>query len=296
MQLGLNYNYYTSKVPLSKGGGIVLARVNKVILGPVDGNGKPDPDFEANGGWAAVGSIFYTILYTEQSVDTQGSSRVVAKPLSSNFKQYPLVNEIVEIVEGPSTDLNDDASAKQYYYRPPYNLWGTVHHNAFPNLINYGNVVKTKQAPYSYPLGSTFQEKSTIKNIQPFEGDIIVEGRWGQSIRFGSTVKGKGALNPWSSQGQAGSPITIIRNGQATPTIPQAWVNGIEDISNDDASIYLCSGQSIYIQDLTNFKLTSYTGRAQLQDNQVRTKNTSPVSTDSTSPSQQSKKELAANK
>ena len=39
--------------------------------------------------------------------------------------------------------------------------------------------------------GYTFEQKpKKVENLQPFDGDDLFEGRFGQSIRFGSTVKG----------------------------------------------------------------------------------------------------------
>jgi hypothetical protein len=76
----------------------------------------------------------------------------------------------------------------------------------------------------------------------PFEGDVIHEGRWGNSIRLGSTVKG--TPNNWSNAGVDGDPITIIRNGQGTQT-PEGWIPTIENINNDNSSIYLTSTQNV---------------------------------------------------
>ena len=79
----------------------------------------------------------------------------------------------------------------------------------------------------------------------PFEGDMILEGRFGNSIRFGSSnPRGK---NNWSENDSEGAPITIISNGQS-PTGGGA----IENINNDDSSIYLCSNHNI-----DNFNIAS---------------------------------------
>ena len=98
--------------------------------------------------------------------------------------------------------------------------------------------------------GKTFQEKATIRNLFPNEGDIIIEGRFGNSIRFGSTAKqseeNKNVESPWSTEGQNGNPITIIRNGQSQVDLPFTnWYPIYEDIQNDDSSIYMTSGQTI---------------------------------------------------
>ena len=94
-------------------------------------------------------------------------------------------------------------------------------------------------------LGATFIERGNIHPLLPFEGDKILEGRWGNSIRLGSTVKN--TPNTWSSTGENGDPITIIRNGQGNQT-DEGWIPTIEDINNDDTSIYLTSTQKIPLQ------------------------------------------------
>jgi hypothetical protein len=96
-------------------------------------------------------------------------------------------------------------------------------------------------------LGDTFQEKLNIKSLQPFEGDIIYEGRWGQSIRFGSTVKDSKIVNPWSSTNNNGDPITILKNGQHEDG-KDPWIPQVEDINKDKSSIYLTSTQTIPIE------------------------------------------------
>ena len=41
-------------------------------------------------------------------------------------------------------------------------------------------------------VGDTFTTKQYIYPLRPYEGDVIQEGRWGNSIRLGSTVKNQG--------------------------------------------------------------------------------------------------------
>jgi len=292
------------------GGGQVLARVDKVILGPTDASGRPDPDFEANGRWSSVGSIRYTVMYGSQPVPA--NSPVIARPTNPNIAQFPILGEIVELIPGPSSKLNDDSTAKQLYYRIPINLWNNVHHNSLLNVITL--LSQTPQTKPTYQeatrgansapvpiskaikLGNTFKEKSYIKNLQPFEGDITIQGRWGQSMRFGSTVKGGDALNPWSSAGDNGDPITIIRNGQGERSSTNPFTTTIEDINTDGASIYLCSGQVIIIADIANFVnanlLATFTVGSKLEEAQVQRPNTTPISTDTKSPASQSKAEL----
>jgi hypothetical protein len=100
-------------------------------------------------------------------------------------------------------------------------------------------------------LGNTFIERGYIHSLVPYEGDMIYEGRWGNSIRFGSTIKTKApavfGLNNWSQgPGESGDPITIIRNGQPSNENKTAgYLPIVENINNDLSSIYLTSTQTI---------------------------------------------------
>ena len=96
-------------------------------------------------------------------------------------------------------------------------------------------------------MGGTFVERSNIHPLLAFAGDIIMEGRWGNSIRFGSTAKSDSVLyaNDWSNNGENGDPITIIRNGQPNNSSPEGFLPIIENINKDLSSIYLTSNQTI---------------------------------------------------
>jgi hypothetical protein len=88
-----------------------------------------------------------------------------------------------------------------------------------------------------------------------------VEGRWGNSIRLGSTsieVPGIESQNNWSQGSTPGNPITIIRNGQGKPADNIPWIPTVENINRDPSSIYLTQGQKIVIDDIQrNFSLAS---------------------------------------
>jgi hypothetical protein len=88
---------------------------------------------------------------------------------------------------------------------------------------------------------------------------MIYEGRWGNSLRLGSTAKSKSTYkNNWSSNGENGDPITIIRNGQPKNSSTEGWLPITEDISKDLSSIYLTSTQKIPFS-LSNENFISYT-------------------------------------
>tara|TARA_A100001201_G_scaffold8659_1_gene13107 strand:+ start:1626 stop:3890 length:2265 start_codon:yes stop_codon:yes gene_type:complete len=99
-----------------------------------------------------------------------------------------------------------------------------------------------------------FVEQEDLNNLQPFEGDLLIQGRFGNSMRLGSTINPKDPsryiAQPSYAEGQAGplAPINIFRAGQSPVMTNSANDYIIEDINGDKASIYMCSGQQIAIQ------------------------------------------------
>ena len=110
-------------------------------------------------------------------------------------------------------------------------------------------------------FGDTFLEKYILK-LRAFEGDRIFEGRWGQSIRFGSTIAASGLFNwfkkdktTWSKRSDGGDPIIILRNGE--PEDIDITKSLVENIDKDPSSIYITSTQLINI-DLGDPPLKTY--------------------------------------
>ena len=222
------------------------------------------PRFKELGEWNGLGTIEYVDIYNVNS----NVIRSIAKPFFPSVKHYPLINEIVYLLQLPSTDIGDNKNATISYYLDVISLWNHPHHNAYPTNPNIlppsqqkdylqtqaGSVRRVTDQSTEINLGNTFKERSNIHPLLPFEGDVIYEGRWGNSIRIGSTVQN--TPNNWSNIGTNGDPILILRNGQGTQT-QEGWIPTTEDINNDDSSIYLSSTQQIPLEaSSTNY--TSY--------------------------------------
>lgn len=231
---------------------ILVGRVIDLILD------DKHPSFKELGEWTALGTIEFINTNIQSNISTPGSSKLYAKPLFSNVKNYPIFNEIVYIISLPNQGVMEDGASKQYYYFNSINVWNNPHHNAVPFFISenkdnsqnktyqstaLGNVNKTKSTTTSINLGPGFKEYSNIHPLLPYLGDYITEGRWGNSIRIGSTVKN--STNNWSNNGENGNPITIIRNGQPKNSSDEGWLPITEDINKDLSSIYLTSNQII---------------------------------------------------
>jgi hypothetical protein len=225
---------------------IKSVRVLSIVLN------ESHPRFKELGEWNGLGTIEY------EDVNNPLPSNIppTAKPLLSNNKKFPLVNEIVYLIQQPDTSIFEFSTGNQTYYLDVVSLWNNNHHNAYPANPNIlppsqqkdyvqtqaGNVRRVTDQSTEIFLGKTFFERSNIHPLLPFEGDVITEGRWGNSIRIGSTVAD--TLNNWSSVGLNGDPIFIIRNGQGKQT-EEGWIPTVEDINNDDSSAYFTSTQKI---------------------------------------------------
>lgn len=238
--------------------GIRSVRVRDIVLSP------DHPRFEEVGGWIGLGTIFFEDA-GNPGLNSPSKTTQQARPYFSNSKFYPLINEIVSIIQSPdpinSQNTGDFGRTISYYF-PPANSWNSAHHNAIvsplgdslnpsaEDLKSLGQVLdgipnrpKEQQSPAF--LGNQFKERNNIYPLFSYEGDYILEGRWGNSIRLGSTVNNGWIKNQWSSEGENGDPILIIRNGQNPNTSQEGWVSTIEDIGEDESSIYLTSTQKV---------------------------------------------------
>lgn len=253
----------------------MLARVTHVVTGPyLEGTNIPDTYYQDT---SDLGKITYQLMDNLQSRTLNSAGNPPAKPVYSSLKQYPVEGEFVLLLQGPSVALNENRDNRDFYYLPPFNLWNASNHNALPDLGDYSQWANTDVRGYeavlgtnqpvnlsttasnNYPLGPNFPEKTDIKTLRQFSGDVTLEGRWGNSIRFGSTSQISKQENYWSDAGEAGNPITIIRNGQGTQLNKEGWIPTVENINRDPSSIYLTNGQKIVIDDIqNNFSLTSF--------------------------------------
>jgi hypothetical protein len=246
---------------------VVPARVLATVL---DDTTYPEI-FNANGEWASIGGIVFEFVETPLPGDNL-EGRLFALPLLANLKNYPVKNEIVSLIISPDTSINTNTNAYKYYYLPATNVWSSNHHNAIPQEVYLGQGLQPSQKKDYLQVGAGsvrrvtdgsteikfdngFQERVDIRPIPPFAGDMIVEGRWGNSIRLGSTNRST-LENTWSSVGTEGDPIVILRNGQFSSNL-EPWIPLSEDISADQGSIYLTSTQKIPVTTI-NFRTNSF--------------------------------------
>lgn len=225
------------------------------------------PRYKELGGPKAIGAVELVEVSggtADYSTTVKNQNYKVAFPLQPGVKNYPLINEIVFLVSQPTKKLQQRTSAVSLYYISVVNLWNHPHHNAIPysagsstpaNSKNYqdttlGSTNKLTDSSGEIKFGDYFKERPNIFPLQPFEGDVIYEGRWGNSIRLTGTAPSR---NPWSSEGIQGDAITIIRNGQTDSPAKNGWDFTVEDINTDASSIYLTTTQKVPLVSNTNY-------------------------------------------
>ena len=249
---------------------VIPARVTDIILDETN-----QPKFTEYGGWNGIGTIEFEPINTPSP---KSIKKPIAKPFFPQLKSFPLVNEIVLLFSLPDSNIGVQDTSKIYYYLNTISIWNHPHHNAYPNIFDGVNDEEQKNDYQSIeggsvrrvddesteinlqgdnPTGGTFIERTNIHPVLPFVGDNIFEGRFGNSIRLGSTTRSKGLYkNNWSENGEEGNPISIIRNGQPTDSSDEGWVPIVDNINKDLSSIYLTSNQLIPIKVAS----TNYTG------------------------------------
>jgi len=232
---------------------------------PVDANGKPAENGQPNFGW--VGMIKFRFVNSQVGDDKSQLSWALPME-NTGITEYPLMNEVVVV----GKYLNN------YYYSRKLNLKSLINSNAsFELERTYGQVEQNTNdyndyKPYEGPasilnggtkdqrtnpnyvgvLGSYFRFNPSIRALKRYEGDSIIESRFGSSIRFGSyddVRANDNGLGEYSEGG--GNPMVLIRNRQSPvkgASEPHKVINKgyvTESINSDGSSIHITSGRTI---------------------------------------------------
>lgn len=183
----------------------------------------------------------------------------IAVPLNPNIMQIPIVGEIVLLMKSTDASTGKFSRIQRIYYLTILNLQSSTHHNSNPLLTKTIPKSSSRNLSDSYLESSTgnsnqtetskvdsdFSENANVKPLQPYIGDVIFSGRYGQSIRFSTTPKGGVfSVKPKFSKA-VGAPITIFRN-----TKQQSNTGAINDFvtekfTTDDNIIVMASGQQL---------------------------------------------------
>ena len=169
--------------------------------------------------------VTYTDFYNRQEIK--------AIPYDNNVKKIPAVGEHVLLVRGLSADNISDSNYPQWYYLSSFSI------NSSANDNKLSGYAKT-DSPITGSIGLTSKQVSWL---QPFSGDLMFEGRFGNSIRMSSTTKQQYPVTPsWIGQ-EDGDPIIVLSNGRTYNESNYV----IENINEDASSLYLTSTQKLPI-------------------------------------------------
>jgi hypothetical protein len=195
-----------------------------------------------------VGSIKVTLF--GQTNGIADKLKDWAYPINNNIKQAPIIGEVVII----------HRILDALFYTSTVPIAHKVQQNAMIKLNDVLNrrLEKTK-SKYLYRLqnlktedhkfGKYFKADNRVRQLKLFEGDVLIQGRMGNSIRLGSSrIQGGNADL---------APTIILRTGQAkniereNSSKQNQYASTLEDINGDASSIWMTSDQSIDLKVVT---------------------------------------------
>ena len=260
---------------------------------PLDINGKVPVNTDKN--YAEVGMALIRLCYSQEKQDKE--HLIWAYPIEKEFSAYPLYNEVVGVIQyfdndrfyytnkinnknftNTSADFRFEQTYGQNVSNPDYkSADGTPIKVIGPQSKLDSSTNITDRPAFRGILGNYFWFNKNIRNLKRYEGDTVIESRFGQSIRFGAyddvrvndigvytDYKGEGKLNPFSNlQSGGGNPMILIRNRHRLiarsiddKNKNEKNVGGyiIEDINTDGSSIHITSGLTVSKFRTTCFK------------------------------------------
>lgn len=206
-----------------------------------------------------IGKIKFRFLNSQKGINKE--NLFWAYPYeNTGVTEWPVMNEVVIVGK----------YLGKYFYTKKLNSKSVVNSNAsfiterIAGKVNE-NLNEYTQSPYNGPesvlnssgggedyvgiLGSYFKFNPNIRTLKRFEGDTILESRFGSSIRFGAydyTRANDYGVGEYADGG--GNPMVLIRNRQAPIKNSQGYTAKgytLENINLDGSSIHLTSGKTV---------------------------------------------------
>jgi len=146
-----------------------------------------------------IGRVKIRLLNSQTTLPKEGLSW--AMPLENNISEYPLVNEIVGVIKYNNNlyytrkinyknfvNNNADIAFEQTYGA---NMGNREEYKSDTDpFVDYKGPVSKLRAEGGYgfegALGRYFLTNPNIRSLKRYEGDSVIESRFGQSIRFGA--------------------------------------------------------------------------------------------------------------
>lgn len=225
-------------------------------LDPVDWPPNIDGSAPVVGGpnYGVIGKIKFRFLHSELGKDK--SILNWAFPLeNTGISEWPLMNEVVIVGK----------YMNKYFYSRKLNTKQVMNSNAaFVTERVSGYVDKNEISgsgkeskmnfgggkDYEGVLGYYFKFNPNIRTLKRYEGDTILESRFGSSIRFGAydDTRANDAGAGGEYKNGAGNPMVLIRNRQAPIKAATGFTAKgytVEDVNKDGSSIHITSGLTV---------------------------------------------------
>lgn len=171
------------------------------------------------------------------NVELEGTISVEMKN-SKNITSlvYPMVyhNRIVPLL-GEMVPIYSKGVVGKYFYGSPVNIHNFPTHNAPTNAI--------AQTP-------NYNEPTTVNPYKIFTGDVLFEGRFGQSLRFTQTIPS--SKTPWSAGKEQGNSVVILSSGQEPTKDGSALLS--ENIDKDPAILILLENGKMKYEGSTDYE------------------------------------------
>jgi len=199
-----------------------------------------------------IGAILYRMVTDFSDVDNLH----IALPADKSIKDLPTRNERVKIYKGgdgnflyqriQSTNETPNVSAisneiSQKFIPKNSSIKAQNSVDSFNQVSKTGIVDETNQSKYKKydGYGKYFKYVSNIHKLKLYEGDYLIESRFGQSIRFSAY---NNSDNPKSF-----SPTIIIRNGESPNNNVKKANEIVEENLNTDGSVIALTSNNYQI-------------------------------------------------
>lgn len=220
-----------------------------------------------------VGAVEFRL---NSNVNQSNDSLNIAFPKDNNAISLPTVNEVVRITNSEgggflyqrtttSASPNTNASTNEIDLKSKKESGANSNTASDYSRVQSTGIARsgnTSDSTDFSKLGKYFESQANIHKLRLYEGDNIIESRFGQSIRFSG----------YNNADNIFSPNVIIRNGENGESLSSGDGKSTEeDINKDGGIICLSSGERLlnYVIPVDNTKESFFNYPNELKGNQI---------------------------
>lgn len=190
-------------------------------------------------------------------------------PIDSSIREYPLKNELVLIFYSlgrlfytrriNSTNKTTESSWPGLSERFSPQIRENNKSDAAQIAAQGGASYRPERMKQQFSLGDEFSENPFVRMVRPNEGDLIIQGRFGNTVRFGSSLfSNPNTPTPQAnlifSVGQSSNKVTSIDiNNDGINETVSVGPYGLtyEDINKDRSSFWMVVNEKIVLDPAT---------------------------------------------